>query len=80
MLRNLIIRIKIWLLFRKFRDIDSEIWSNYLSLNYRNIKYFGGKIDIDYEQQKFKKLKEKEKYLIAKKIQDLKSKLKNPDR
>lgn len=80
MLRNLIIRIKIWLLFRKFRDIDSEIWSNYLSLNYRNIKYFGGKIDIDYEQQKFKKLKEKEKYLIAKKIQELKSKLKNPDK
>ncbi len=78
MFRRFKLRLKIWFLKREFNDIDSQIWSYYISLNIRSAKYFNGKIDVDKEFEHFKRLKLKHKYLLFRKIEELQEQLKNP--
>lgn len=79
MFQRLYIWIKIKFLERKIWSIETELWSYYLALNYKNVKYFGGLLDIEKEFKTYKKLKDIQIRSLRVKINELKLRLETPE-
>jgi len=73
--KKLIILLKIYWYKLKIWSIDDDIWTYYLNLNFKNLKFHSGRLDIEKEFELFKRIKSIERNSLQKKLSELKSKL-----
>jgi hypothetical protein len=73
--KKLIILLKIYWYKLKIWSIDDDIWTYYLNLNFKNLKFHSGRLDIEKEFELFKRINSIERNSLQKKLSELKSKL-----
>lgn len=79
MFQRLYIWIKIKILESKICSIETDLYSYYMNLNYKNVKYFGGFLDIEKEFKTYRKPKDIQIRCLRTKINDLKLRLEIPE-